>query len=75
MKTNSWGKRATSRAAARTLLLLCAACGASHRGADRDVVGASTIALGPAVDFAFDSLDDRPVSAEAMHGKPTVVAF
>jgi hypothetical protein len=59
----------------RTLLLLCAACGAPHRGADRDVVGASTIALGPAVDFAFDSLDDRPVSAEATHGKPTVVAF
>jgi len=31
--------------------------------------------LGPAVDFVFDSLDDRSVSAEATRGKPTVVAF
>jgi hypothetical protein len=27
------------------------------------------------VDFAFDSLDDRPVSSESTRGKPTVVAF
>jgi hypothetical protein len=27
------------------------------------------------VDFAYDSLDDRPVSSEALRGKPTVLAF
>jgi hypothetical protein len=27
------------------------------------------------VDFDFDSLDSRPVSSEAMRGKPTVIAF
>jgi hypothetical protein len=75
VKTNSWGKKATTRSAARIVLLLCAACGGPNRGADHAVAGASTIPLGPAVDFAFDSLDDRPVSAEATRGKPTVVAF
>jgi hypothetical protein len=28
-----------------------------------------------AVSFAFDSLDERPVTSEAMRGKPTVIAF
>jgi hypothetical protein len=27
------------------------------------------------IDFAFDSLDERPVTAEATRGKPTVLAF
>ena len=75
MKTNSWGKKPTIRAAAHALLMLCVACGASNGGVDRAAVGTSASPLGPAVDFAFDSLDDRPVSAEAMRGKPTVVAF
>jgi hypothetical protein len=75
VKTNSWGKKPTIKAAAQALLLLCVACGGSNGGVDRAAVGTSAIPLGPAVDFAFDSLDDRPVSAEAMRGKPTVVAF
>jgi hypothetical protein len=29
----------------------------------------------PALPFEFDSLDDRPVSAEATRGKPTVITF
>lgn len=28
-----------------------------------------------AASFAFDSLDERPVSSEALHGRPTVIAF
>ena len=28
-----------------------------------------------AVSFAFDSLDERPVTSESMRGKPTVIAF
>jgi cytochrome oxidase Cu insertion factor (SCO1/SenC/PrrC family) len=39
------------------------------------VVGASTVAAHPAIDFDFDSLDDRPVSSAATRGKVTVLAF
>jgi hypothetical protein len=37
--------------------------------------GASTAAERPALDFAFDSIDDRPVASDATRGKPTVFAF
>jgi hypothetical protein len=37
--------------------------------------GASSAPRGAAVDFAFDSLDDRPVSSEATRGKVTVLVF
>jgi hypothetical protein len=37
---------------------------------------ANPAALAPVpVDFAFDPIDDRPVSAEATRGKPTVLTF
>ncbi|MCL2723020.1 MAG: hypothetical protein FWD69_01145 [Polyangiaceae bacterium] len=36
--------------------------------------GTSLLADHPAA-FVFDSLDDRPVTSEAMHGKPTVIAL
>jgi hypothetical protein len=39
------------------------------------VVGSSTVAPHPAIDFAFDSLDDRPVSSAATRGKVTVIVF
>jgi hypothetical protein len=35
----------------------------------------STAASSPSVPFAYDSLDDRPVSSEATRGKPTVLTF
>jgi hypothetical protein len=38
-------------------------------------IGASTVALHPVVDFAYDSLDDRPVTSDATRGKATVLAF
>jgi len=31
--------------------------------------------VAPPVDFTFDSLDERPVSAEATRGKPTILCF
>jgi hypothetical protein len=31
--------------------------------------------LEPALEFEFDSLDERPVSSAAMRGKPSVLAF
>jgi hypothetical protein len=37
--------------------------------------GVSFAGLNPPVDFVFDSLDDRPVSAEATRDTPTVLAF
>jgi hypothetical protein len=53
---------------------VCAACAASPPPLD-SAPGASTLATDPALDFAFDSLDDRPVSAESTRGKLTVVCF
>jgi hypothetical protein len=54
------------------------ACGAPARPAG-DVIGASSRAPSraetDAVDFVFDSLDARPVSAAATRGTPTVLAF
>jgi len=73
---NSWGKRATSRAKVATLLFgLCVACGGSSAARDSAPPGVSTLALDPAIDFAFDSLDGRPVTSTATRGKPTVMAF
>jgi hypothetical protein len=37
--------------------------------------GVSAAPLRPPVEFAFDSLDARPVSAAATRGKPTLIAF
>jgi hypothetical protein len=74
--TNSWGKRATSSARRASLLAaLCASCGASPAPGDAAPAGASSLATDPALDFAFDSLDDRAVSSVATRGKPTVIAF
>lgn len=73
--TSLWGKRATSSARVVSLLAaLCAACRASHAAGDPPP-GASTLAIDPETEFEFDSLDGRPVSAAAMRGKPTVIAF
>jgi hypothetical protein len=59
VKTSSSGRRATSSGLA---LLL----------------GVPGVSSGPAwapVDFAFDSLDERPVNAESTRGKVTVITF
>jgi hypothetical protein len=65
----SWVKRAT-------ISLLVAACG--HQGAGSEPAQAP-IGVGASepggVEFAFDSLDERPVSSAAMRGRPTVIAF
>jgi hypothetical protein len=73
VKTSSWARRATSRAAAALLLV---ACGGSSGGPSGIAPpGASTAASGAPVAFEYDSLDDRPVSADATRGKPTVLTF
>jgi len=35
----------------------------------------STVALGKPVEFAFESLDERSVTAQAALGKPTIIVF
>ncbi len=71
MTTTSWARRATSSA----LALLAACGGARSAGPLEERPGASSGEARAPVDFAFDSLDDRPVSSEATRGKPTVIAF
>jgi hypothetical protein len=51
---------------------MAAACGSPPPNAP---VGASTVELRPPVDFAFESIDDRPVTSEATRGKTTVLTF
>jgi hypothetical protein len=67
-----------ARAAACASLLVAAqvvGCGGAKAGASAAGVSAGASAAGSPIDFAFDSLDDRAVSAQATRGKPTVIAF
>lgn len=75
--TASRVKRSTiSRAARVGLGLAMGACGGGAGGPGGAAPpGISTAASSPALSFEFDSLDDRPASAEATRGKPTVLAF
>jgi hypothetical protein len=52
------------------------ACAGSTTGARPDVVpGVSSPREGQRIEFEFDSLDERAVSAASTRGKPTVIAF
>jgi hypothetical protein len=53
----------------------CAACGSRSSVPASEPPGRSTVALRPPADFAFDSLDERPITAESTRGRPTVIAF
>lgn len=58
------------------IIALASACASTPSPpADAAPVGTSSIALHPVVDFAFESLDGRPVSSAATRGKLTVIAF
>lgn len=64
------------RSIALGLLVACVACGSKGPEAPvgvSDKPGAS--APSAPVSFAFDSLDERPVSSDAMRGKPSILAF
>jgi hypothetical protein len=65
----------SSGAGALLAPLLAAACAAAPAASPAAPPGVSTVAEHPPVEFEFDSLDSRPVSAEAMRGKPTVLVF
>jgi hypothetical protein len=56
--------------------LLGLSCGSAEPALSHpSPVGASSAALNPAIEFTFDSLDDRPVSSAAMRGKVSVLVF
>src|SRR5580700_1914999 len=71
VKTSSSGRRATTSALALALL---GACGVGKTSTSAGVPGISNGSWAP-VDFAFDSLDDRPVTSEATRGQMTVLVF
>jgi hypothetical protein len=76
VKISSWGRRATTEVAASALLAVVSACGGSSLGARPDAVpGVSSPRQGQRIDFEFDSLDARAISAASTRGKPTVIAF
>jgi hypothetical protein len=59
--------------------LAISACGCGPKTPDAPPVGVSdkpglAVPTGP-VTYVFDSIDERPVSSDAMRGKPTVLAF
>jgi hypothetical protein len=54
----------------------CAACVPAKAEAPPPAVGVSVpTSAQTVVTFKYDSLDERPVSSEAVRGRPTVVAF
>jgi hypothetical protein len=75
---SSWVKRATSsaRVAALVGVVGLLACGRSNGPPlVDDRLGVSKAEAKAPIDFAFDSIDDRPVTSQATRGKPTVIAF
>ncbi|MGA7124272.1 MAG: TlpA disulfide reductase family protein [Polyangiaceae bacterium] len=82
MKINSSDRRATIEASALSaaMILVAASCAPANLPTSSPV-GRDDVPLAPAggrsgpVDFAFESLDERPITAEATRGKPTVLTF
>jgi hypothetical protein len=78
-KVRAAKRRAICAATAFGLVLVGSGCG--PKVGEGPPVGVSTKgeselpAVEKSVDYAFDSLDERPVSSEAMRGKTTVIAF
>jgi hypothetical protein len=54
---------------------LAVASGGGENTGAQALVGTTQSKVAPPPTFAFDSLDARPVSSEAMRGKPCVIAF
>jgi hypothetical protein len=71
------GHERASRIAWAIAFLVALGCGKARTpsAASANMSGALAHASGAPVEFAFDSLDAQPVSAEATRGKPVVLAF
>lgn len=85
---DSWAKRGTRKTDAPSgawllhallLVLPPLSCAGKPAPDAAGIIGVTGVAearpTDHAVDFNFDSLDDRPVSSQAFRGKPAVVAF
>ena len=70
----SFAKHAKAAASLVLTFGALAACG-PKTNSGVDVIGHSVRDEGGVVQFAFDSLDARKVSTDALRGKPTVLAF
>jgi hypothetical protein len=73
-------KRATTNFAAVALAAVvslgaCASSTGTQPAPTETPVGASNVPPSAPVQFRFDSLDSRPVSSDAMLGKPTILVF
>jgi hypothetical protein len=76
VKISSLVKKATNDAAgAAVAALALASCVAASPAPAAPSWGVSAVAAAPPVDFAFDSLDARPVSADQTRGEPTIITF
>jgi hypothetical protein len=75
VKISSSGKKVTRRACAGAFVFFLVACAGPPPHAPDAPAGVSNAPLAPPLTFAFDSLDDRPVSSDSTRGKPTVIAF
>jgi hypothetical protein len=78
VKTSSSGKRArSSRAFAGVVFasLTALSCASSPPPVAATPAGVSAASLSAPVDFAFESLDDRAVTAASTRGVPTVISF
>jgi hypothetical protein len=89
VKISSWARRAKTDATVRAVAAVALACSTcavfapacasrvARTPSVRDDAPAplAPLSLGPPVDFVFDSLDSRPVSAESTRGKPTLLVF
>ena len=64
-----------SRLGAAALVALAIACRKSAPASEPDPGARAAAAVRVPMDFAFDSIDDRPVSAQATRGKPTILSF
>ena len=71
----SWGKRATRRTVEAALVAVAVAACGGPRAPIVEPVGATTSARPMPVDYAFESLDERPVTSGTMRGRVTVLAF
>ena len=75
VKISSSVRRATIEWVALVFALVGLRCGAAPPSGTEPVVPMPAPPTLTPVTFAFDSLDERPVTSAAMRGKPTVVTF
>ena len=75
VKTSSSVRRATTERIVLFVALAAVGCAGAVQAAGSMSARSMDSRSGEPVPFAFDSLDERIVSADTMRGKPTLIAF